>query len=139
MGLDDRDYMRERRRVRFPEVTPRRPWWRKLHSWQNWLLTAVTVVGLATATVWLIRDIAYLLPDFGPKKGSLVVNINTATEKELQTVPGIGPARSAQIVAGRPWRSVDALTRIRGIGSNQLEEMRPFLAVTGETRKRREE
>jgi competence ComEA-like helix-hairpin-helix protein len=125
--------MRERRRLRFPDVTPKRPWWRK---WQTWLPVAITVVGLASATVWLIRDVSYLLPDFGPKKGSLVVNINTATEKELQTVPGIGPARAAQIVAGRPWKSVDGLTRIRGIGRNQIEEMRPFLTVNGETRER---
>lgn len=132
MGIDDRDYMRERR-LRFPDVTPRRRWW---HKWQSWLAIAVTVVGLASATMWLVRDVGRLLPDFGPKSGSLVVNINTASEKELQTVPGIGPARAAQIIAGRPWASVDALTKIQGIGPNQVENMRPFLTVTGETQKR---
>lgn len=132
MGIDDRDYMRERR-LRFSDVTPRRRWW---HKWQSWLAIAVTIVGLASATMWLVRDVGRLLPDFGPKSGSLVVNINTASEEELQTVPGIGPARAAQIVAGRPWESVDALDKIQGIGPNQIENMRPFLTVTGETQKR---
>lgn len=131
MGLQDRDYVRDRR-LDFPELTPRR-WWRK---WQSWLAIGVSVVGLASATVWLVRDARVLLPTFGPETGSLVVNINTATEDELQTVPGIGPARAAQIVAGRPWGSVDAIVRIQGIGPNQLESMRPFLTTTGETRKR---
>jgi hypothetical protein len=106
MGIDDRDYMRERR-LRFPDVTPRRPWW---HKWQSWLGIAVAVVGLASATMWLVRDVGRLVPDFGPKSGSLVVNINTATAVELETVPGIGP--------------------------NQVESLRPFLTVAGETRKR---
>jgi competence ComEA-like helix-hairpin-helix protein len=131
MGLDDRGYGRDRR-LNFPELHPRR-WW---HRWRVWLPIAATVIGLASATVWLVRDARVLLPTFGPETGSLVVNINTATEEELQTVPGIGPARAAQIVAGRPWASVDEIVRIQGIGSNQLEGMRPFLTVTGETKKR---
>lgn len=132
MGIDDRDYIRERR-LRFPDVTPRRRWWRK---WQSWLAIAGTVVGLAIATVFLFRQVGYLMPDFGPKSGSLVVNINTATEEQLETVPGIGPARAAQIMAGRPWKSVDELAEIQGIGPKQLEGMRPFLTVSSETHTR---
>jgi competence ComEA-like helix-hairpin-helix protein len=133
MGLQDRDYMRERR-LRFPDVTPQRRWW---HKWESWLAIAATVVGLAIATIFLIRQVGYMLPDFGPKSGSLVVNINTATEEELETVPGIGPARAAQIVARRPWKSVDDLVKLQGIGPDQLEDMRPFVTVSGETRKRK--
>ena len=129
MGLQDRDYVRDRR-LNFPELHPRR-WW---HKWQSWLPVAVLVVGLASGTVWLVRDARVLLPTFGLETGSLVVNINTATEDELQTVPGIGPARAAQIVAGRPWASVNEIERIPGIGPNQVESLRPFLTTTGETK-----
>lgn len=133
MGIDDRDYMRERRLNYFADVTWRRRWW---HKWQSWLAIAVTIVGLASTTMWLVRDVGRLVPDFGPKSGSLVVNINTATEEQLMTVPSIGPARAAQIVAGRPWKPVDELVDIQGIGPKQVENLRPFLTVSGETRKR---
>ena len=93
-------------------------------------------MALASAAVWLIREAGFLVPDYGPEPGSLVVSINTASDAQLQTVPGIGPARSAQIIAGRPWESVDALIRISGIGPKQLESMRPFLTVSAETQKR---
>jgi len=53
----------------------------------------------------------------------------------LETVPGIGSARAAQIIAGRPYGSVDELDRLQGIGPAQVESMRPFLTTTGETRK----
>ena len=127
MGLQDRDYVGRGR----PPGPPR--WW---HKWQSWLAIAVTVVALASATVWLIREVRNLVPDYGPEPGSLIVNINTASDAELQTVPGIGPVRSAQIIAGRPWESVDALIQISGIGPKQLESMRPFLTVSEETQKR---
>src|SRR5437667_12901053 len=44
------------------------------------------------------------------------IDINTATEKELTTVPGIGHVTAAHIIAARPFRSADDLKRVRGIG-----------------------
>jgi competence protein ComEA len=72
-----------------------------------------------------------VVPDFGPDKGSLVVNINTASQEELETVPGIGPTRAAQIIAGRPWAKVEDLERLNGIGPVQVRDMSPFLTTDG--------
>jgi DNA uptake protein ComE-like DNA-binding protein len=44
------------------------------------------------------------------------IDINTATEKELTTVPGIGDVTAARIIAARPFRSADDLKRVSGIG-----------------------
>jgi competence protein ComEA len=63
-------------------------------------------------------------------------NINSATPDELESVPGIGPTRAAQIIAGRPWGSVDELEELNGVGPRQVEELRPFLTTEGETEKR---
>ena len=56
-----------------------------------------------------------------------LININTATESELQTLPGIGPATSEKIVADRnvngPYRSVDDLQRVSGIGAKKVESL----------------
>jgi len=131
MGLQDRDYVRERR-LDYSGFAPTR-WW---HKWQSWLAIAVTVVGLASATLWVVRDARSLLPSLGPEAGSLIVNVNSASDAQLQTVPGIGPATAAQIIAGRPWESVDALIRIQGIGPKKLQSLRPFLTTSAETHTR---
>jgi len=60
-------------------------------------------------------------------------NINTASEAELQRLPRIGPALAGRIVEYRrthgPFRSVEQLTEVRGIGDKTLEKMRPWLRL----------
>jgi len=51
----------------------------------------------------------------GPAKGSLVVNINTASAKELESLPNIGSSRAEQIIAHRPYASVDELSQVKGV------------------------
>jgi competence protein ComEA len=53
--------------------------------------------------------------------------LNHATTAELEALPGIGPALAARIVAGRPYRSVDDLDAVRGIGPRTLERLRPWV------------
>lgn len=54
-----------------------------------------------------------------------VVNINTADAAALETLPGVGPALAARIIAWRdengPFRSVDELLAVSGIGERTLE------------------
>jgi competence protein ComEA len=54
------------------------------------------------------------------------IDINTATEKELTTVPGIGHVMAARIIAARPFRSADDLKRVSGIGGKKYAQMRPY-------------
>ena len=66
-------------------------------------------------------------------KVSNPLNLNTATAKELQVLPGIGPKIAERIVKYRekngPFSSVDDLTKVKGIGQKKLEKIRPFLKV----------
>ena len=65
-----------------------------------------------------------------------VVNINTADAGVLGLLPGIGPSKAAQVVAYRkrhPFRTVDELVRIRGIGRKMVRHLRVHLAVAGPT------
>ena len=100
------------------------------------LAIAATVIAVASAGLWLYRDARGIVGNLGPAEGSLRVNINTATQEELESVPGIGPTRAAAIIAGRPWSSVDDLERLTGVGPRQIEELRPFLKTEGDTEKR---
>ena len=129
MGIQDRDYMR-----RGPPGPPNGPSWRKF-DWKRSMVIAGAAIGLASAAIWLYRDARSVMPEFGPAEGSLRVNINTATQEELETVPGIGPARATQIIAGRPYSSVDDLVRLNGIGPATVDGMRTFLTTEGETEK----
>lgn len=54
------------------------------------------------------------------------IDINTATEKELRTVPGIGHVMAARIIAARPFRSADDLKRVSGIGDKKYARTRPY-------------
>jgi DNA uptake protein ComE-like DNA-binding protein len=54
------------------------------------------------------------------------IDINTATEKELTTVPGIGHVMAARIIAARPFRSADDLKRVSGIGDKKYLQIRPY-------------
>jgi DNA uptake protein ComE-like DNA-binding protein len=54
------------------------------------------------------------------------IDINTATEKELTTVPGIGHVMAARIIASRPFRSADDLKKVSGIGDKKYAQIRPY-------------
>src|SRR5438876_2714139 len=72
----------------------------------------------------------------GPAKGSLIVNINTASAKELESLPGIGSSRAEQIIAHRPYTSVDELSHVKGVTPRVLEQLRPFVKTDGATEPR---
>jgi competence ComEA-like helix-hairpin-helix protein len=142
MALDDRDYMRRAHRQRVTDYVPpipRKPWWEKV-SWRAVASGIVVLAGIVSATAWLLRDatdvVDFVTEAVGPAEGSLVVNVNTATADELETLPGIGPALATLIIAGRPYSRVDDLEKVRGIGPGTLESLRPLVVVEGETRKR---
>lgn len=65
------------------------------------------------------------------------VNINTATEAELETLNGIGPAKAKAIVEYRKkqggFKSIDELENVEGIGSKTLNNLRKDLSLTGKT------
>jgi competence ComEA-like helix-hairpin-helix protein len=54
------------------------------------------------------------------------IDINTATEEELKTIPGIGPVMAARIIAARPFKSGDDLKKVSGIGDKKYETIRPY-------------
>jgi len=61
-----------------------------------------------------------------------LVDINTASEKELQSIKGIGPVLAERIIAGRPYRTVDDLLKVKGIGPKILETIRPYFLISTE-------
>lgn len=91
------------------------------HSFRNALTFFALAALFAAAT-------------FATKKPPLhPINLNTANAQQLQEVPGIGPATADKILKMRksygPFKSVDDLRAIKGIGPKRLEKMRKYLTV----------
>ncbi|AZR98734.1 competence protein [Streptococcus suis] len=67
------------------------------------------------------------------EKTTSLVNLNTATEADLQTISGIGAKRAADIIAYREanggFKSVDDLNNVSGIGDKTMESIRPYVTV----------
>jgi len=89
------------------------------------------VVGLTVPTV---------AAPIGPTPGTSAtspaiapVNLNTATQQELETLPGIGPVTAQAILAWRTdnsaFTSVDELLEVSGIGDVTLADIEPYVYV----------
>ena len=61
------------------------------------------------------------------------ININTASEAELDTLPGIGPSKAAAIVAYRaehgPFASISDLSKVQGIGNKTVSKLSAHISV----------
>lgn len=75
-------------------------------------------------------------PSFEPAPApaaGLTVDPNTATAAQLELLPGIGPSRAAAIIESRntmgPFRTVEDLARVHGIGPATVEGVRPYVRI----------
>lgn len=68
-----------------------------------------------------------------PGNESSLIDLNTATAAELDTLPGIGPVIAERILSYRdvngPFTSVDRLADVEGISAAMVEEIRPLVTV----------
>jgi hypothetical protein len=87
----------------------------------------------------LVCVLALALPSFAgqaatPSKStqskapSAPVNLNSASEAELEALPGIGPATAKKIVAGRPYAAIADLSKA-GVPKNTIEKITPMVTV----------
>jgi competence protein ComEA len=65
------------------------------------------------------------------------VNINTATKEELTSLKGVGADRAQEIIDYRtkngPFKSVDDLQKVPGIGPGLMKRIRSQISTTGKT------
>jgi competence protein ComEA len=63
------------------------------------------------------------------------INLNTATKDELVALPGIGPAKAQAILDYRsahgPFKSVEEVKDVKGIGAKRFEKIKSELTVAG--------
>lgn len=59
-----------------------------------------------------------------------LVDINSATQAELEAVKGVGPATAKKIIANRPYQSLDGLSKA-GLSAKKVESFKSSLTVGG--------
>jgi competence protein ComEA len=66
------------------------------------------------------------------QKGSAtVIDLNTADEKTIETLPGIGKTTAQAIIAGRPYKSIEDLKRVKGMSDKKISAIKDMVTVGG--------
>lgn len=80
---------------------------------------------------------AFAVQEARPAATAQVVNINTATSAQLEALPGIGPSMAQRIVSHRdkngPFKKLEDLMNIQGIGEKSFLKLRPLLTIGSQT------
>lgn len=95
-------------------------------SVRGWIAAVAGVAVIAAGAVRASADVA-------KAEVQDAVDLNTASVADLAALPGIGESKAKAIVAWReatPFRSVDELRDVKGIGDKMLEKLRPRLTVS---------
>lgn len=104
-----------------------------LKAWLGYGLGALVIVGL----LFLVLKDGERQPEMVAQKLDLVaiqttdprIDLNTATQQELESLPGIGPVMARAIIARRPFRTADELDHVSGIGAKRLATLLPLVKV----------
>lgn len=64
---------------------------------------------------------------YGQAKKALV-DLNTASQKDLEEIKGVGPATAKKIIGARPYKSVDDLKKA-GLSAKQIDSIKPYVTV----------
>jgi len=66
----------------------------------------------------------------------LALDVNTATARDLETLPGVGPVLAQRIIAYRqsrgPFHKIDDLLSVHGIGKKKLAHLAPLIRVASQ-------
>ena len=57
------------------------------------------------------------------------ININTASQSEIETLPGIGPSRAQAIIENRPYESIVEIQRVPGIAEGTFKKIQDLITV----------
>lgn len=77
-------------------------------------LIALALVAMGALTVWRMTH----HPD------TAILNVNTASAAQLESLPGVGSQIAKDIIKGRPYKTPEDLRKVKGIGDKTYEKMK---------------
>lgn len=94
--------------------------------------TSALLVGFAFIGFVIITALVVNVSSASAQIKKPLVDLNSATEKQLESLPGVGPATSKKIIANRPYKSVDELSKA-GLSAKAIETVKPLVTVGSTT------
>lgn len=99
------------------------------------VITIVAAMCVAAAAVARLGSIHHPPNHSAPERalGSGRIDLNAASADELRALPGIGETLAVRLAADRdehgPYKSIDELNRVPGVGPLTIERLRPLLFI----------
>ena len=113
-----------------PSTRRQRPAWSVLPPGTDrvsWLWQALAVLGFVIVITLVLAEATR--GHHKPLDGTYnhLVDINFASEAELDTLPGIGPALAKEIIRSRPYSTAEELDRVKGISKKMAARLLPLV------------
>ena len=90
-------------------------------------------VDIAESTLNNTQEFLSKSDDIKPKISVKSLDVNTASKNDLMTLPKIGPVTAEKIIQYRdnfgPFKSIEDLLKIKGIGQKTLDQLKPFIQI----------
>ena len=93
----------------------------------SWLWQALAALGIVLVIATVLRDARLKLHKSADIKPVHRVDINFASDAELDLLPGIGPALAKEIILSRPYSTAQELDRVKGISKKMAARLLPLV------------